>query len=119
VARTYGSGRARRNGSDRPGGTSPGRCQPRRGTITTSERLRRVDPYDRTYELDLCYDLVHDGEVVRTEFRRLVSRWYAPPELTAMLETAGFVDVRVSNAFTDDPADARVGVYSYLARRAT
>lgn len=52
------------------------------------------------------YEIIRDGEVVtsQTFVSSPALTWYAPSEVTMMLTTAGFVDVRACVDFSDTPA---------------
>ena len=63
-------------------------------TIVCEKRDVAVDRAGQSFTRDLRLRLVRDGVEVRTEVHRLVLRWYGAHELCALLEAAGFVDVR-------------------------
>lgn len=51
------------------------------------------------------YELVVDGRVVETELEEFNLRNYEPPELQALLERAGFVDIKLLKAFEQRAPD--------------
>ena len=104
--------------------SSPGEWTPRDTTplpdgdaIAVSRRLIEADPLGQAFTLDLRYDLVHDGAVSRSEEHRLVERWYGVHEMAAMLEAAGFADVRVEGDYTPAEVTADHRMHVFIARR--
>jgi ubiquinone/menaquinone biosynthesis C-methylase UbiE len=71
--------------------------------------------YDRETQLEHTedrYEVIVDGEIVETEHfsRSPATRWYSQEQSKALFEEAGFVDLKLHEAFTGEPAakDARV-----------
>ncbi len=80
-------------------------------------RFVEADPLGQAFTLDLRYDLVRDGSVVRSEDHRLVERWYGVHEMIGMLEGAGFDDVRVEGDYTPVEVTADHRMHVFIARR--
>lgn len=62
--------------------------------------------YDRTEQVRTDwyrYELVEDGEVTRTETRRMRQRWYTKHEIRLRLERAGFREVVAYGDYTEEP----------------
>ena len=87
------------------------------GEIAIRRRLVEADPLGQAFTLDLRYDLVRDGSVVRSEDHRLVERWYGVHEMIGMLEGAGFDDVRVEGDYTPVEVTADHRMHVFIARR--
>ena len=90
---------------------------PNGDAIAVSRRLVEADPLGQAFTLDLRYDLLQDGAVVRSEDHRLVERWYGVNEMVAMLEAAGFADVRVEGDYTPADVTADHRMHVFIARR--
>ena len=87
------------------------------GEIVVRRRVVEADPLGQAFTLDLRYDLVRDGSVVRSEDHRLVERWYGVHEMVGMLRTAGFDDVRVEGDHTPVEVTADHRMHVFIARR--
>ena len=87
------------------------------GEIVVRRRLVEADPLGQSFTLDLRYDLVRDGSVVRSEDHRLVERWYGVHEMVGMLEAAGFEDVRVEGDYAPAEVTAKHRMHVFIARR--
>ncbi len=85
--------------------------------IVVRRRLVEADPLGQSFTLDLRYELVRDGSVVRSEDHRLVERWYGVREMIGMLETAGFADVRVEGDYSPAEVTADHRMHVFIARR--
>jgi SAM-dependent methyltransferase len=85
--------------------------------IVVRRRLVEADPLGQSFTLDLRYELVRDGSVVRSEDHRLVERWYGVEEMIGMLETAGFADVRVEGDYSPVEVTADHRMHVFIARR--
>jgi SAM-dependent methyltransferase len=86
--------------------------------IAVDRKLVEVDPLAQQFTLDLRYRRVRDGEDAEREVHRLIERWYGVHELTAMLEAAGFADVRVEGDYAPVPVAAGHRMHVFVARRA-
>jgi SAM-dependent methyltransferase len=63
------------------------------------------------------YDLVQDGTIVSSEVERYGWHPRAREEFVALLQDAGFGDVRAVKPFGETPADESDGLIVYLCRR--
>jgi hypothetical protein len=80
--------------------------------------IGRYDPATRVEEGVGIYELFVDGTLVQTELNSWVRRFWEPAEIVAAVTAAGFVDVRVTRAFTGEPASDGEPELSVLARYA-
>jgi ubiquinone/menaquinone biosynthesis C-methylase UbiE len=65
------------------------------------------------------YDLLRDGEVVRTELheRSPATRSYTRETIAELCRESGFADVRLVSGFTDQPAEPADTLFCVVARR--
>jgi hypothetical protein len=87
----------------------------RPASARADERLGRYDPATRVEEAVGIYELFVDGTLVESELNGWVRRFWAPAEIVAVVTDAGFVDVRVTRAFTTEPAAGSEPELSVLA----
>ena len=98
----------------------------RRGAVTRPDGLevRRWSRsrYDAATELEHTadrYELLRDGEVVRTELheRSPATRSYSQVLIAALVRAAGFAEVRLVSGFTDEPVRPDDTLFCVVARR--
>lgn len=77
----------------------------------------RNDLLSQTKEAFFRYEQYRDGLLERTELQTFQMRWYSPWEFELMLFLAGFVDVRITGDFTDQPLGHHHREMVFLARR--
>ena len=79
-------------------------------------RLARFDEAERVFETTLRYQLLDDGEVEYEEDRDFLLHWHTQPQFPALLEEAGFEDVR---ALRDDgePSEPDDHAFNFVGRR--
>jgi SAM-dependent methyltransferase len=97
----------------RPGTESGGHDGPQR-SMRYLEWRWDPDPTGETYVMDFAYLLREPDGSVRAEADRHVCGLFPEPTWLALLENAGFVDVRAFDVHAGDP----VGSRAFLARRA-
>lgn len=80
--------------------------------------LRGIGRYDEATRIEQgvgIYELFVDGTLVETELNNWVRRFWEPAEIVAAVAAAGFVDMRVTRAFTSEPASDGEPELSVLA----
>lgn len=82
-------------------------------------RIVDVDPLNQTMTLEMHAEMWRDGELQSEETRMLTAHMYFRDELLLMLEHAGFGDVRVHGAYTEDEATADHDFLVFVARKRT
>lgn len=82
--------------------------RPEDGALIRRAIRTRYDIENQLEHEENRYELVVDGEVAQTEeySRCPAVRWYSQEQVIAVLERAGFNDVRVTSGFTEEPATA-------------
>ena len=91
------------------------REMPDGSVIQLRTRTHSFDPIDQSLSSDVRARLLRDGRVLREELREQRIRWYLPGELRLMLERAGFREVQISDADTDEPPNAKSEVVVFEA----
>ena len=84
-------------------------------TVTTQVWMDSIDRFEQVKTDKRRYGLRRDRELVNTELHTLRLRWYFTHELTMMLESVGFDDIRIYGDYTDSPATARSNEIVYAA----
>jgi SAM-dependent methyltransferase len=79
-------------------------------------RLVALDPLAQRQTLEMRIALRRDGAVVAEEQHLLHENFYFVPEILLLLNQAGFREVRVLRAYTDEPATADDVVVVFVAR---
>jgi SAM-dependent methyltransferase len=82
-------------------------------------RETAIDPLEQTYELEMRVQKRIDGELEGEEVRKLAGSIYFRNELVAMLEKAGFSEVKVFGGYNAHPATADDEEFVYLAVKAS
>ena len=85
------------------------------GAIIVNRQLNRYDAATRVETGLGIYELFEDGVLVETELDEWVCRYWEPDELRAVLDGAGFVDIRATKAYTSLPLDGDETIVSFLA----
>jgi SAM-dependent methyltransferase len=75
------------------------------GAILSLSWLTTLDAQTQTYTSLERYEVFKDGRLLETELEETAGRSYMPGELEALLEEAGFVEVRTFKLLSDQPAD--------------
>jgi SAM-dependent methyltransferase len=75
------------------------------GAILNLSWLTTLDAQTQTYASLERYEVFKDGRLLETELEETTGRSYMPNELEALLEEAGFVEVRTFKLLSDQPAD--------------
>jgi SAM-dependent methyltransferase len=78
-------------------------------------RETAVDPLEQTYELEIRVQKRRDGKLEGEEIRKLAGTIYFRNELVAMLEKAGFSEVKVFGGYSALPATADDEEFVHLA----
>lgn len=84
-------------------------------------RRRSRSTYDLAAQLESTesvYELLRDGEVVERDeqTRSPATRWYTQAQSVALLEGAGFTDVRLTHEFTHEPVRPEDTLWCAVAR---
>lgn len=81
----------------------------------------RFDPATQLDHTADRYELLRDGEVVRTELheRSPATRSYTQDAIADLVRRAGFADVRLVSGFTDEPVKPDDTLFCVIARRDT
>jgi SAM-dependent methyltransferase len=87
------------------------------GAILNLSWLTTLDAQTQTYTSLERYEVFKDGRLLETEIEETVGRSYMPNELEALLEEAGFVEVRTFKLLSDQPADQTVLEVTIECRR--
>ncbi len=89
------------------------------GTTVRRTANAWYDPATQLERTDDLYDVVREGEVVRSErhVRSPATRAYTRSQAVALHEAAGFVDVEVLSNFTREPTKPDDWVFTVVARR--
>ena len=74
------------------------------GAILSLSWLTTLDAQTQTYTSLERYEVFKDGRFLETELEETTGRSYMPGELEALLEEAGFVEVRTFKLLSDQPA---------------
>jgi SAM-dependent methyltransferase len=75
------------------------------GAILNLSWLTTLEAQTQTYASLERYEVFKDGQLIETELEETAGRSYMPGELEALLEEAGFVEVRTFKLLSDQPAD--------------
>jgi SAM-dependent methyltransferase len=75
------------------------------GAILNLSWLTTLDAQTQTYTSLERYEVFKDGQLLETELEETAGHSYMPGELEALLEEAGFVEVRTFKLLSDQPAD--------------
>jgi SAM-dependent methyltransferase len=75
------------------------------GAILSLSSLTTHDAQTRIYISLERYEVFKDGQLIETELEEGAGRGYMPGELEALLQEAGFVEVRTFKLLGDQPAD--------------
>ena len=77
------------------------------------------DPEAQLEDTEDRYELVKDGKVVATEEHRRspATRGYSLSQITKMIQTAGFEEVRAVAGFSEEPASANDDVFCVFGTR--
>lgn len=112
--------------SDERRTSSPSRWQePKRrwtrpdGAEIVLHATRWYDPESGVVTGEGIYELLVSGKRVAQERNAWASRLWDPDELAAHLGVAGFVDLKVTKAFSDQAVDGSERMVSLVARRPT
>ena len=89
------------------------------GSIATTLWDEDVDAYEQVLLSRRRYDLLVDGNCVRSEDHAHLLRWYHKYEFFMMLERAGFEDLATFSDYTDEPATSESATVVYAGRRPT
>jgi hypothetical protein len=82
-------------------------------------RLAALDPLDQRLTYELRASMWREGTLVAEEEHSLTERMYFRDELVALLENAGFGEVRVFGGYSDRAARADDDVLVFSARKGT
>jgi SAM-dependent methyltransferase len=80
-------------------------------------RTAEFDAESQTVTLEIRVLLWRDGELIAEEEGTLKETFYSTPELTRMLEDAGFVDIEARGALTDRPPTPDDDFVVFIARK--
>ncbi len=86
--------------------------------IELISRLAALDPLAQVHRYEMRARLWHDGAIVAEEEDSLLECLYFAQEVAGMLESAGFVDVKVEGRYAGEQAIPDDGTVVYVARRA-
>ena len=76
-----------------------------------------IDRHEQPLQSKRRYDLIVDGQCVRSEVHAHLMRWYSKYEFIMMLERAGFEKIYLYSDYTDEPATKDSKTVVYGARR--
>ena len=80
-------------------------------------RTVEVDPFSQQATHEMRGFIWRDGRLVEQDEQVLRSTYYFPNELRLMIERAGFADVEMRAAYTDDPPNSDTEFVVFIARK--
>ena len=91
--------------------------RPADGATITLYSKGNVDRMEQAYRGQQRYELHKDGQPQRHEVHDVAMRWYGKPEMTLMLQTAGFRNIRVFGNHTEEEATSEHFALVYWAEK--
>ena len=91
--------------------------RPADGATITLYSKGAVDRLEQAYRGQQQYELHKDGQRLRHEVHDVAMRWYGKPEMTLMLQTAGFGNIRVFGNHTEEQVTSEHFALVYWAEK--
>lgn len=93
------------------------RLQPDGTELEKSAIIYSSNILEQTLHQQVRYRLYRGEEVIAEQVCEADERWYYVPEMTLMLERAGFVLERITGNYSDAPAKQEDTVFTFWARK--